>query len=511
MKRKINDVIKKKELFVTTEPTITSYSYHALPLCIIEAEDKIGDEVASFEIKGCGNNEWLQVGNWNKNGNVWSVSDKSDYGENSNACLYHKITTENDYIHISVEKQRYSGPWAAINLFVTDSTEDIEISDNEYLYRFCYFVYDGAHYYSKGREESIKNFVSKENKGYDLVLNLTNSFIEVYGGSKTINLLGKKEIQFDKKKDLYLGIQVKHGNNTYYPWFYSNFISLSSDVKCRHRRLDYVSMSKHWIFNRSNYFLDIAYETAEDILDLGGHRYIKSCINKGKYIELKLNQYFLEGREEYKKEHHIHQNLIYGFDDKKKVFHLLGYQNNGKLAKFTIRYSELNKSLKKYRDEKVNIIQYAEDGYPYSFKSQYLKRKIQEYLDGVCSSASVELLMQEENRKHGINIYGELKSDKGLEVLIADRRVSYVLWEHKYHMKGRIKYLANQGVYQEEQRDELLQEIEPIIDICFNLRNIVHKYQIRPEKTDRKLLVTWLEEVERRERGLLEKMLDYWR
>lgn len=500
----------KKELPVSITPSITSFAYYALPLCIIEAEDKIGREVASFEIKGCGENKWEKIGNWSQNGDKWCVTDDSFYGKDCNACLFHEISSKNDFIHIVVEKQRYSGPWGAINLFLTDNKENILLGDNEYLYRFGSFVYDGIHLYSNGKEQKIKE-ASIDGESYELVLNKKGNVVEVYGGTKQLKMLGRKEISLSENKELYIGIQVKHEDNTFYPWFYSNFISLSCDVYCTHRRLDYLALSKHWQFILPNYFLDINYYSAEEILDMGGYRYIKKCIDKQRYIELKVNQYYLKGREEYNREHHLHQNLIYGYDDKEKSLYLVGYQNTGKIAKFSIRYKDLDTSLKNYAEEKVKIITYAEDGHGYSFQSEYIKRMLVEYADGVNSSSSTEFLLPQDNRKYGLDIYEELMSEQGMKVFLSDRRVSYVLWEHKYHMKGRIKYLTLQGIYSAEMEEKLLQEIDPIIDICFNLRSMAQKYQMRPEKTNEDLLCKWLEEVRDREQILLKKMLCYWK
>lgn len=500
----------KKELPISITPSITSYAYYALPLSIIEAEDKIGQIVATFDIIGAKENDWHEIGDWGCEGNRWFVTDNSAYGQECNACLYRSISGEDDYVHILVNSQRYSGPWGAINLFLTDDKENVLLGDNEYLCRFGSFVYDGIHMYARGKEKKIKE--PDIGRGtFELVLHKSGQFVEVYAGQKALKMLGRTELPMSGDKELYIGIQVKHENNTFYPWFYSNFIALSCDVNCTHRRLDYLTLSKHWEFYAAEYFLDINSFRAEEILDLGGVKYIKKCINRQKYCELKIDQYYLKGREEYGEEHHLHQNLIYGYDDRQKCFLLIGYQNDGKIAKFLLSYKNFEKSIRHYAEENVKTLHYAEDGHSYLFQPLYVRKMLQEYLNSLNSSISTEFILPQDDRKYGLAIYDGLMSEQGIKVLLSDRRVSYLLWEHKYHMKGRIDYLTAQGIFSKEERESLQKDMTEILDITFNLRNMIQKYQMRPEKTDTELLKKWLSDIKKKEQHLLEKLLKLWR
>lgn len=74
---------------------------------------------------------------------------------------------------------------------------------------------------------------------------------------------------------------------------------------------------------------------------------------KGHYIELKIDQYYLSGHKEYHVRHHLHQNLIYGYDDHLHTFLTLGYSNSGKIKKHTIQYMEMKRDLKRYPDIQI--------------------------------------------------------------------------------------------------------------------------------------------------------------
>lgn len=132
-------------------------------------------------------------------------------------------------------------------------------------------------------------------------------------------------------------------------------------------------------------------------------------------------------------------------------------------------------------------------------------------MNSLNSSISTEFILPQDDRKYGLAIYDELMSEQGIKVLLSDRRVSYLLWEHKYHMKGRIDYLTAQGIFSKEERESLQKDMTEILDITFNLRNMIQKYQMRPEKTDTELLKKWLSDIKKKEQHLLEKLLKLWR
>ena len=95
-------------------------------------------------------------------------------------------------------------------------------------------------------------------KTRDFVLSLSNGKIECFFGTgKQIKKIGEKQINTTKK--LYIGVQVRHEENSFYPWLFSNFIQINCNLNCRHRRLDYTSYFKDERYDLVNYFLDFNY------------------------------------------------------------------------------------------------------------------------------------------------------------------------------------------------------------------------------------------------------------
>ena len=75
-------------------------------------------------------------------------------------------------------------------------------------------------------------------------------------------------------------------------------------------------------------------------------------------------------------------------------------------------------------------------------------------------------------RHYGLSVYEELKSEKGVQVLIADRRVAHVLWGHKQIMCERIRFLIS-GRYLPDGSEYLYEGMQEIGRMVFDLKNIL--------------------------------------
>lgn len=501
----------KKELKVNIDSVMTSYSYYAFPQSIMTAEDKMGSRIADFTVLDSVCDEWQSVGHisYVKEQDVWRVTSEDKYCRECNGCIYREMKFE-DYVSIRVEHQQYTQPWGAVNLLITDDVEHILLGDNEYQCRFGHFIYDGVSLYIDGKWQSVPK--KRLRTPYQLVLNRRGERIEVYAGEERADCLAVKDIPFRTNKKLYIGVQVRHEENSYYPWLFSNFIQLSCDVTNLDRRLEFhYGLLKHWNCNNFHYFFDANRFMARDIIEMGGIKYVKRCLDQGKYIETKLDQYYIEEREEYDTFHHFHQNLVYGYDDRDKSLAVVGYDKTGKLTKTKIKYRDFKKSLEEDETVLFQVITYEQDAYHFRFSGKYVKSMIQEYLDGNNSGEKLQHLVPLMERSYGIKIYDELMSGQGLEVLIADRRVAHVLWEHKRCMAARIDYLVAIGILEENIGRDLAAEMQSISDLVFDMKNILLKYQMRPERKDDVKIRKYLQEIYERERECLDRLIENWK
>ena len=74
------------------------------------------------------------------------------------------------------------------------------------------------------------------------------------------------ERQLKTGKQLYIGVQVRHEENSFYPWLFSNFIQISCDVGSMHRRLEFYNFYKDEQFDLPNHFLNYNYIQVQDLM-----------------------------------------------------------------------------------------------------------------------------------------------------------------------------------------------------------------------------------------------------
>lgn len=494
----------RRELPVTTEPWVKTYSYYALPMCAIMADERIGKQVAEFEILDSDGDDWTSIHMRRGAGNNWCYVSEDDYNRDCNGCVYRPLEHNKGYIRIKIGFQQYSEPWAAINLFVTDEEENILLGDEQYLCRFGNFVYDGVSLYFSGERTNI----ARRALGYkdELVLSVSDGKIEAFVGEKCPKKIGEKEIV--SKRPLYIGVQVRHEDNSFYPWFFSNFIQINCDVNCTHRRLDYYSFYKDEEYDLVSYFLDRNRFEAGELPPGRGIWSLKKAISKGNYVELKIDQYYLFGHEEYHLQHHLHQNLIYGYDDRLHAFLTIGYSNSGKIRKYRIRYTELKSSLKRYPEVRIKIMTYRQGIHFYRFIPSYVKGAFEDYLAGLNSERKMQAFLPSEERICGLGVYEELKTDTGLDVLVSDRRVSYLLYEHKQIMEKRISYMRHMGIISKNLFEKVEDQMQTLVKLSFNLINVAQKYRMRPSRRSDEKLVTMLDEIMKNEKELLMRLLE---
>ncbi len=498
----------EKKLSLNEKVDITSFSYYAYPLAIMTADNRIGEVIATFELYNSDEEDFRCIGNLEKVAdNRWSAMSTGEYDEANNSCLYREIK-EHDSIELKICYQRYTNSWGAVNLFITDNEECLPSNDESFLFRFGKFIYNGINLYKNGKEIGEPIFNQEDDIFLKFVKDGKNISFFLLEKGKQFEIYHEKCSEFNEI--CYMGVQVKHGDNMFAKWFFQNYIQLSCDVTNRDRRLEYhYGALKHWDCNIYNYFLDTQTVVYDDLSKLGIIKYLKKSIDRQQYIILPLNQRFLSGREEYGLTDHYHSNLIYGYSQKKKAFKVFGYLNSGKLHSFAVRFSDVRTSIEKGRTE-LKLITYKQDAYFYEFKDAYVREVFREYLYGINSKIHTQYLFPADNRKYGIEIYDELASDMGINVLISDRRISHLLWEHKKIMIRRIRYMQHLRILSDKLLEDAICRYESIEKKVFNLKNILLKIQLRPEKANREALKECLREICEAERVCLTMLLESW-
>lgn len=174
--------------------------------------------------------------------------------------------------------------------------------------------------------------------------------------------------------------------------------------------------------------------------------------------------------------------MIYGFDQEEQVFYLAGFNRDGQFGTQKISYGAFLKAI----NYKSTITQNL-DMYMVLFKRKNLKydprldiigKKLNDYITS--KNASVNDLQYKpvmDDMTWGLDVYDkmiEIKND-----VFYNRRIMEVLFEHKYCMRERIRYIKALGL---PVSDQLISDYEAVANQVLLLRNVRMKYHLQNRK-----------------------------
>ena len=473
--------MKKKVLPINENPNIRTFSYYGFTNAIICNDYYTGSTAAKLKVKDFDLYTWKSV-----NDSLTLIKDEEcmlfeakDYKINMNACYYREVLNE-DEIQIRIEYQQYSQPWGAINLFISDLCREEMMQDDNYICRIGMFNKNGLYIRICNVEQVLKRKLTVF--PIDLKIKKRGNNVSFWAGhDDVLEKIFDYEIGECKRK-MKIGFQVKLNDNVYYDWLFSNHIQLSGDIHdydCKLRY--YYGICKDYHYYTNNYFLDYQIIDIEEYKNYGIDilNFVKCNLNNNKYIEMWLDYFYVKGRSEYRKEHHAHQFLIYGYDDELEELMILGYTDNGILKLSKMKFTDFIKCGKdSYSTNQMIITGYNQDGRCFELNISHVAKLLKQYLEGYNSSNDISHLFTSESRKFGIKIYNELISEKGLYLLVRDRRISHILYEHKKCMFDRIDFLAAKGYLSESSRKNLSDKMNELLVLTSNIRNFCIKYMV---------------------------------
>ena len=89
---------------------------------------------------------------------------------------------------------------------------------------------------------------------------------------------------------------------------------------------------------------------------------IRNEIKEGWYVYICIDEFYIPAREAYQKEHFVHDCLVYGFDDLKKEFYIIGYNDKHMYRESRASYTQMKDSKPRYwicslrKSEQYNFI-----------------------------------------------------------------------------------------------------------------------------------------------------------
>lgn len=201
--------------------------------------------------------------------------------------------------------------------------------------------------------------------------------------------------------------------------------------------------------------------------------FVRKQLCKGSYVNIHLDEFYIQKKDYYGERHFVHENLIYGFDDENQVFYAYGMAERQQTEEFVISYEEF---LLAY--EKGKLFYFCGAGYleqegydpitiyqiPASaaceFSEEIFVEKISAFLNP----------LENEQVEGDIHVYGKNVYDWILQDLtgehvrnIVDYRVVHLLYEHKCCIRSRLEYLRQRGELSEAGQ-KIFIEIKGIIN-----------------------------------------------
>ncbi len=198
--------------------------------------------------------------------------------------------------------------------------------------------------------------------------------------------------------------------------------------------------------------LEISGISYSDIVPGGICNIVRKMLMDSYYATIHLDEFYLTEKESFDRLHLVRENLVYGFDDAKKVFLVYGFGKREKMKTFEVSYDDFLLSFEKGRRFYFSGAGYLkmEWCYPvtrigindcgkFQLTEEYLLKKMQDFLYPKKSKT-----VNGEIQIYGSNVYQwiieELQGITGKETI--DYRTFHLLYEHKRNIYRCLKKLC---------------------------------------------------------------------
>lgn len=463
---------------INENPSITTYVHYAYPCAIIESR-----ELTYVRVNGLSSREWKIL---SYDTSVQMLDDRicvteQGSGDNENAVIWRECDDpEALIICMDYVKPKDFSRYVDIFLFDEDLQQEVKAEDKSCGIRWNPYGF----------------FIGKEMYGFDTKVYIFVKFCveedRIYGYASKDgcewDYIDSKEIPAcyrGKKKNI--GIHMYFGKNCYPIWKKMNFIQLLYNESDPYKGvwLDYYFFPRKNMDNSygvfSN-FLDVHYDSLYDALDCfkSIHEYIRWNIRHMYYVNICLDEFYVPERAAYQREHYDHYNLFYGFDDEKRVYHIMGYGKKGTLVVSELPYEVLDGETKiwtalvryKYSTNEVTLLK---------FNLRAVTDGLYEFLNDVDSSGKVSNLLAGEKVSYGISILKALiETEEGRANIRQDQRIAFCLSEHCKLMKERLDYLYENAFVKAVEYESLAPLCDEMVHTASILLVQVLKNMLKP-------------------------------
>ncbi|MFC5407377.1 hypothetical protein [Cohnella soli] len=294
-----------------------------------------------------------------------------------------------------------------------------------------------------------------------------------------------------------------------YPYLYSNFIQLCSLKK--------MPKPSHWLdFYTPSLLadnLDLANVSQIDRSTIAGLNIniidlLLNAIDNHYYVFIFLDEFYIPKSPAFQKFRYPHMILIYGYDATEKSFHTAGFFEGGKFSRSTATFEQVKQAYlemdaQNNYDNYVVLFQFHQQT-AYHFDVTNVVDLLEDYYFSRDTALKYRPNRNPLPSRFGMNVYKDFIDH--IEEVAGRGYFSVhafqLLWEHKKCMLLRLDYLEKYGfVTNIKNIYSMYEEIEKKCNI---LRSLMIKYDLTKEKRLLQLMTSYVENIEKDERKVLE-------
>lgn len=472
-------------LKIKENPSVQAYAYHAYLSSIIEGciEAQADGLIMKIKVLNDSQHSWINHSKIIQNDAYFAIDQQSVESD-----MYEYVYREcdvNDELIVRVDILQNKLRDSILNFAITGEDFVHSIEENEKSYK-CGYLFNNRLLTRVNQSFVVNNAVNQAKYCYVKLCRhaeMVSSYISVDG--EKWELVEEQKL-FGIDETCKIGfIAEKLGKvdlrDQYEAWLCSNFIQIKFDPNdIGTVFLDYsnfpIKNGRYERVHGSN-FVEISYEEPQEIIELCGDMvtYIDWCLEHEYYIAVSLDEYCIEGRSRFGKEHYHHHNLIYGYDEARDGYEIMGYDQ--KLLRGFISKEQIKNSMKKFQGV-VMRYKFLMNETPYKMDLRCLYGQLVNFKLGNAAMNPYASILTE-GGCYGKDACEQLiQSETGRVFLIGDKRVSFLLFERSMLMKRRLLYLFSHNYL--STNEELLKEADFLTNQTRQIMNLVVKNNIKP-------------------------------
>lgn len=246
-----------------------------------------------------------------------------------------------------------------------------------------------------------------------------------------------------------------------------------------------------------------------EFLDGYVNHMIRKFLDKGYYVYFNgVDDFYVEGKSNYKKRHFPHDGTICGYDQNDKTFCMYAYDSNWMYNKFWTTQKSFNKGRKVMREQGVYslICGIKPKDEIVEFDTKKVCETIAEYLDSDMDKYPED----GEGNVFGIVVhdyiakYVDKLMDESIPYLRMDNRVLRIIWEQKKFMLERILRMEEELNLD----DSISQRYEPLVSNADHIRMLYASHSMRRRDSVLPVIKEELMAIKNKEKELLSELLE---